>query len=406
MSESTRLILIAYIIVGPGFWLAAALAMLSSVRRMSLFRRAAPPLPSPPPRATILIPAKDEGRRIADCLRAALNQTYPDFNVIAIDDRSTDRTGAVMDELALADPRLRVLHIQPGQLPDGWTGKNHALHNGVAAADGKWLLFVDSDVVIEPDAMRTCIATAEAQRLGMLSLLLRLETHTLAERMILPLASATLAAVYAISLTNAEWSNVAFGNGQFLLINRSTYDLIGGHAAVREQYCEDIALARRVKKIGGRPRVALGPQFGAVRMYDSLATIFRGFARIYFAAGFGSPLRALVAIAFILFTCMPVYIAGGWGLYHALHPIPGMPASPWLIAAAAHFVLMTTLIGLMYRSVRNSFWYALLFPVAGPCVVYILARAAWMCVSRRIEWRGTVYTHAIGSAAVRVGPSN
>jgi len=405
VSGPSHIIYIAYLIAGPGFWLAAAILMFSSVRRMNVIKNPTPPLPSPPPRATILVPAKDEGARINDCLRAALGQDYPDFSVVAIDDRSSDQTGAVMDELAAADGRLHVVHIKPGELPDGWTGKNHALHKGIGAADGYWLLLVDSDVIIAPGALRTAIATAEAQRLGMLSLLLRLETHTLAERMILPLASATLAAVYTISLTNAEWSNVAFGNGQFLLINRPTYDLVGGHQAVREQYCEDIALARLVKKIGGRPRVAFGTEQGAVRMYDSLPTIFRGFARIYFAAGFGSPVRALVAIAFILLTCFPVYIAGAWGLYRGIYPVPGsIDGHAWLHAAFVHFVVMSTLIALMYRSVRNSAWFALLFPVAGSCVVYILARAAWMCVTRRIEWRGTVYTHTIGSAAVRTGP--
>jgi hypothetical protein len=236
----------------------------------------------------------------------------------------------------------------------------------------------------------------------MLSLLLKLETHTLAERVILPLASGALAASFAISLTNAECSNIAFGNGQFLLIRRTTYDLIGGHSAVREQYCEDIALAHLVKKVGDRPRIAFGADLGEVRMYDSLSSILRGFARIYFAAGFGSPARPLIGIASILLACFPVYAAGAWGWYGEVHSAQG--AGLWLGAAIVHFVLMTCLLAIMYRSVRNPVWPVLLFPVAGACVVYILARSVWMCVTRRIEWRGTLYTHGIGAPTVGAGP--
>jgi len=402
VSELQRVIFISYLLAGPGFWIAVTLLMLSSVRRMSVIHRPAPPLPSPPPKATILVPAKDEGRRIADCLRSLLAQDYPDFNVIAVDDRSTDQTGAVMDQLAAADPRLRIVHIKPGELPDGWTGKNHALHKGIQTADGQWLLLVDSDVIVAPHALRTTIATAEVKRLGMLSLLLKLETHTLAERIVLPLASGALAAFFTISLTNAEWSNVAFGNGQFLLIRRTTYDLIGGHRAVREQYCEDIALARLVKDIGDRPRIAFGADLGEVRMYDSLASILRGFARIYFAAGFGSAKRPLIGIASILLACLPVYAAAAWGLIGVSHSAPG--ALLWLGAASIHFILLTAVVTIIYQFVRNPVWPVLLFPVAGAFVVYILARSAWMCVTRRVEWRGTVYTHGIGSPTIGAGP--
>ncbi len=117
-------------------------------------------MPSPPPRVTILVPAKDEGERIRDCLASALGQDYPNFGVVAVDDRSTDRTGAIMEEMAAGDSRLKVVHIREGELPEGWTGKNNALRRAVAQADGEWLLFFDSDVVLETDALRATLSAA------------------------------------------------------------------------------------------------------------------------------------------------------------------------------------------------------------------------------------------------------
>src|SRR5690606_30500760 len=127
----------------------------------------------PPPQLSLLITAKDEAARIADCLRSALQQDYPNIECIAIDDRSTDRTGAIMDEVAAGDGRLRVVHIPQGGLPAGWSGKSHALHQAVKLARGEWLLFVDSDVLLEPDAARAAVSRAASQDYALFSFLPR-----------------------------------------------------------------------------------------------------------------------------------------------------------------------------------------------------------------------------------------
>ena len=116
-----------YFLVGPGMWGLYAIGMYQAQKRMDLLKRPRDPVPAPPPPVTILIPAKDEQERIGDCLRSALAQDYNNFQVVAIDDRSTDGTGAAMDELAAKDARLSVVHIPHGDLPAGWTGKCHAL---------------------------------------------------------------------------------------------------------------------------------------------------------------------------------------------------------------------------------------------------------------------------------------
>ena len=117
-----QLLLLIYVVLGPLAWAVVGFVVHVGRVRMMLLSRAVRPLPQPGPTVTILIPAKDEAVRIGDCLTSALSQDYPSFNVIAVDDRSSDNTGAVMDEMARSNPRLKVVHIAEGSLPEGWTG--------------------------------------------------------------------------------------------------------------------------------------------------------------------------------------------------------------------------------------------------------------------------------------------
>src|SRR3954462_7370969 len=137
---------------------------------MLLDRGGGQALPSPAPRVSIVIPAKDEGERIRGCVAAALGQDYPNFEVVCVDDRSKDETGRVMDEMAREAPgRMTVVHVREGELPAGWTGKNNALATAVRAAraGAEWLLFVDSDVVLERHALSTALAYCAAKRVGL-----------------------------------------------------------------------------------------------------------------------------------------------------------------------------------------------------------------------------------------------
>ncbi len=146
-------LLIVYAIVGPGLWALYALSLVLAYSRMNRLRRPADAVVGDP-KVSILIPAKDEGERIRECLDSVRGLSDPKIEIICIDDRSRDDTGAVMDEYAARFPeKLRVLHILEGGLPAGWLGKCHALWTAAKEANGEWLLFVDSDVKVEPDAL-------------------------------------------------------------------------------------------------------------------------------------------------------------------------------------------------------------------------------------------------------------
>ena len=401
LSRPEAIVLLTYVSVGPLTWLFYGLIMHAGQRKMLLMHRPPRAINGPPPSVTILIPAKDEGERIRGCLESALAQDYPNFDVIAIDDRSTDQTGKVMDDVAASDPRLKVVHITENPAPS-WTGKNNALWQGQKHADGQWLLFVDSDVVLEKDALQVAMSVVLRKKFDMLSLLPRLESHSIWESMLVPLAAGAASTMYVIALTNNSlMPKSAFANGQFLLVSRSSYDAFGGHEIVRDRYCEDVQIARLMKTAGMRPRVSWGNEFCAVRMYSSLGAIFRGWSRIYYAARVGSPWRVLGGVYFLLASCFSVYAALIWGAWRIAHPgtLAGM-GHAWLAVAIAHLILMTWFIGTIYKWSGNPRRNALLFPIAGPMLLLIFLRALRMCITKKVEWRGTAYSHTMNQNLV------
>jgi glycosyltransferase involved in cell wall biosynthesis len=374
---------------------------------MLLLKR--PPLPMPksvtsPPSVSIIVPAKDEGERIRACIQSCLDQDYPNLEVIAVDDRSVDNTGAVMDEMARANPRLKVVHIQEGTLEPGWTGKNNALHQAQKHSRADWLLFVDSDVILEKDALSSGMGTALHKVFDLVSLLPRLESHTVWESALVPLAATAASTMYLISMNNSNIYKSAFANGQFMLMSRKVYDAINGHVGVKDRYCEDVAIAQLMKDAGYRPRIAWGNDFAAVRMYSSLPAIFRGWSRIYYAAKVGSPWRTLAAAIFVIVCCFSAYAALIFGIYRVLHP-SGVAYLSWLIAAIAHLAIMTWYLGVFYRWSANPRHNALLFPIAGPMLLGIMCRALWMCVTKKVTWRGTAYQHNMAAKLPEVKPS-
>jgi chlorobactene glucosyltransferase len=419
-------LLLAYLLLGPVAWGFFLFAMYLGQKRMLLMKRppAEPARDARPagtaattdsekptaelPTVSILIPAKDEGERIRNCLLSAIGQDYPNLDVVAIDDRSTDNTGAVMDDVARAHPALRVLHnAEPPA--EGWTGKNNALHQGQKVARGQWLLFVDSDVVLQPDALSVAMAVVRRKNFGMLSLLPALESGSLMESVMVPLCAGAASSMYLIAMNNVgDYKGAAFANGQFMLMSRAAYDQVGGHVSVRDRFCEDVALAKLFKDNGLRPRVSWGADYCSVRMYSSLAGVIRGWSRIYYAAKVGSPWRIVAGVLWLVFCSFTILPALVWGLYRLGHPVPaaygfGDVTASWLIGAGVHFGLSTTALAVLYRWSRNPARNALLFlPVGGPVLLYIFAKALKMCVTKKVEWRGTAYSHAM---APKVGPT-
>lgn len=398
-----------YLVIGPVAWALFIVGMLGGWRQMRLLKKPYAPLPDPSPLATIIVPAKDEVARIADCVNSALQQDFPSFQVVVIDDRSTDGTGEKLDAMAAADPHLHVQHIREGGPPPGWTGKCNALHQGISRIGpagphgngwGQWLVFVDSDVVLQPDALRAMIGRANRQGYDLLSLMPSLEAHGFWERLIMPVAGGIFSMSHLVSLTNKDYMrNVAIANGQVLMVRESTYRQMDGHQAVRSAFCEDIALARLYKSSGKRIRIAEGAHLAAVRMYSSLAGIFRGWTRLFYSGGGGKMWRIIGTLLFLLIGSYSLLPAAWRAIYWVEHGsiLPFQQHWAWLWASAAHLGFMLAAMMLMYHWSRNHMRWAILFPLTLALVIWTLLRAIWLCHTRTLTWRGTRY---VGDTAV------
>lgn len=392
MTPAERLFLCTYVLLAPLAWAGMLLALGFGWNRMMKLRRSRVMLPQPAPRVTVIVPAKDEGGGIRECIERIFAQDYPDFDVIAIDDRSTDDTGALLDQIAASNPRLRVIHIPGEALPEGWLGKCNALWTCTRGLSSEWVLFVDSDVKLQPNALSRALALADQRHYDALSITTRIECHTFWERLILPLAACAWTVMHTVSLTNEDnRPTIAAANGQFLLVRRKAYEAVGGHQTVRDQITEDVELMRSLKGRGFRVRFMIGSDLATTRMHTTLPQMFSGWARIYSGTSRRKPGRILGAMLFLIICGMSVYPALAWGLLLSARGA----GHAWLIASAAHLAVMTAYLVLIYRLSGNHSRYAMLFPLAATIMLAIFAGALRACRTGRIRWRGTDFAAPI-----------
>jgi chlorobactene glucosyltransferase len=359
-------------------WLLAAVWSWRCVQGLRSYRR----LPrvstcEPPPDAalaSILVPARNEESNIAGCLESLLAQLYPRLEVIAVDDNSTDRTGEIIAEISGRDPRLLFTKAPP--TPPGWTGKNHALDRGVRAARGEWLLFTDADTRHRPLALASAVAHASRRGLDLLSLVPRVIAPSLWERILQPPAMGYLARWFPPDRINDPGDPLAFANGQFLLLRRSAYERLGGHAAVRGAFLEDVAFARAAKRSGLRMECALGKNLVSVRMYDTLARYLRGWHRIYLHSVDRRPaalllraldLAALSVLPYALLICLlPPALRSG----EVTGPRVLLALGP---AVAVAFIGLFA--GKLHSAVGESPLYAVFHPLAASTLAGVLLAA-------------------------------
>ncbi|WP_045880131.1 glycosyltransferase [Pseudofrankia sp. DC12] len=272
-------------------WSGSAGAALVAVHATVNARLWLRPPPSRPvtERVSVLLPARDEAERIGPCLMAVLASTdVPNLEVLVHDDASHDATGAIAQELAVADPRV-VLQRGDGP-PAGWLGKPHACAQAAAAATGDVLVFVDADVTLEPDALARTVALLRDTGLDLVCPYPRQEAVSALERLVQPLLQWSFLAL--LPLRAAERSHrgsLSAANGQLLCVDATAYRRAGGHASVRAEVLEDIALLRAVKLAGGRGVVADGTDLAVTRMYRGAGELRDGYAKSLWAAGGGHP---------------------------------------------------------------------------------------------------------------------
>src|ERR1041384_3572875 len=235
---------------------------------------------SPPAKAPLIsvcVPARNEERNIRACVESILAQDYPNFEILVLDDRSTDATGEILRGLAAQNDKLKM--IFGSDLPEGWAGKPHALFQVSAAARGDWLCFVDADTFLSPSTLSSCYTKALETQADMFTIMTFQVMGSFWEKVVMPIVMTALSVGFSPRKVNNPKSQDASANGQFILIKRSVYDAIGGHESVRDQIVEDKAISEQVKWNGYRLIVANGYSIVKTRMYTSLPEMWEGWTK-------------------------------------------------------------------------------------------------------------------------------
>ncbi len=333
----------------------------------------------PAPRVSVVVAARDEERNIETAMRSMLEQDYPDYEVVVVNDRSTDRTGLILDRIAATDTRFRVVHVT--ELPPGWLGKNHALQVGADESTGEWILFTDADIHMDPTAVGRAIRFCEDRGVDHLAI---------APNLILPglllegfgvffLWSFLLFAKPWKARNPGSWFHV--GVGAFNLVRRSAYRAVGGHQPIRLRPDDDLKLGKILKQAGFRQDALSGQGLLSVEWYHSLREMIPAFEKNMFAGVEYSVLLSL--------TGGLVQLAAG------VIPIMTLPfvAGPtrWLLAAQV--ALSLGVFAKLARSIEVRPAVALIYPVVVVLFVYILWRTMVVnLASGGIQWRGTFYS--------------
>jgi chlorobactene glucosyltransferase len=370
-------------------WLVAAVMTLYCLARQKFLK---PPhdarlLTADAPLVSILVPARNEAHRIlADSMRSILAQDYRRFEVIAIDDRSTDSTPYILRDLAADHDQLKL--ITGAELPVGWLGKPWALQQAIESARGEWILATDADMIFEPTALRAAMSEALAANYDALTLIPRFEAHSFWERVFIPTWLWRLLILFVLGGLNDPRARQAKAMGGFILMRRAVLERLGGFSAVKAEVVEDVRLAELLKREGALVRIEYAPHLLRTRMYSDFNDLWENCSRNWFALVNFSLLLTLVLIAGTLAVAvLPALLAGGCGVLMILN---GAPETEQLfMLAAAMWGIQAFLLALVSWRHGIQPVYALTTPLGFALQCALLLNSAFKIkLGNGVTWKG------------------
>jgi chlorobactene glucosyltransferase len=340
------------------------------------------------PLVSVIVPARNESATIDTVVGSILATAYRPFELLVVDDRSTDDTAARVERLA-ADPRLQL--VQGEGLPDGWYGKPWACYQGYRRARGEILLFTDADTRHDPELLGRAVGALLAERAGLVTVLPAQQCLTFWERVVMPQIWFLLALRYAPSSVNrARSARDVIANGQFILTTREAYEVAGTHESVRHEVAEDLALAQTYLQRGLKLHFAFAERLMETRMYHGLAHLVEGWSKNMYLGGRRSfpdePFRRasvplMLVVAMLFWLVPPAALITAAIDPEAAHLVPAALLATGLSA----FFWMLICYGMGIPA-----YYGLGYPIGALVALYIALRSTWRG-SRRVEWRGRVY---------------
>ena len=383
-----------YFILSTAFFIGgiAVIYWLHNQYHLDIVVEKAPP-PVHAPLICVCIPARNEERNIRTCIDAVLAQDYPNFEVIVLDDRSSDSTPSILAEIASRDSRLHP--ISGSDLPKGWVGKPHALFQAAAQARGEWLCFLDADTFASREALSSCYAKAIETQADMFTIMTFQVLGSFWEMVIMPLVMTALSVGFTPRKVNDPNRKDAIANGQFILMKRYVYDAVGGYASVKDQIVEDKAIAEKVKWSGYRLIVADGMKIARTRMYTSLPEMWEGWTKNIYLGLHDQPSMLVLGVFGGFIALVTAFFLPIWPL---IGIIWYFQSGGWMAAAVIikSILLWSVLIyerAKVARKLEISPWYAFTIPLGAGVFAAMMLASTWKVVSGKgVTWKGRVYS--------------
>jgi len=343
------------------------------------------------PMVSVIVPMRNEENNVRFSIEGLLSQKYPDFEIIAVNDLSTDNTLNILNEIASNHNNLKVVDGTP--TPPGWIGKTHALWQGIRYATGDWLLFVDADTHTDPHTLTSVIKYVQENKVDMLSLYPFHLLETFWVRAILPLILASVCFHYPQRKINDPRSKKAVAVGGFILIKRSVYESTGGHMTLRDQILEDLELAKLVKKSGYRLHMMGGKKLIHVRWYKNFNEMWEGLTKNYFIlirrdiVGFLLLVLGHLAwgvVPVILFICSFLYLIFGQDLG---------PSAYIIFIESLVLIILALFNGIQATRLSSiPIYYSLTLPIGVLGYIALMISSAYKIISGAgVTWKGRVY---------------
>jgi len=367
-------------LVGAGcvYWLVIAVGVVRVIRTVPILGRSKAPDPPRWPKVSVIIPACNEGADLEEAMRSKLAEDYPDVEFVLVDDRSTDDTGAIVDRMAAEDARVSPLHIT--HLPSGWLGKLHAMHQGLRAARGEWLLFSDADIRFTPGALKRAVALCHERNLDHLTVFPSVWPVGM------PLDAAMAGFTRLLVVGARLWEvhdpdkRAAMGVGAFNLVRRGAFERTPGFEWLKLEVADDLALGQMLKRSGARTAVANGRDQLGLYFQRTMKDLARGAERIAAFTRFSVVRAILLGVVLLALELAPFLgcIPSG---------VPGLA-----LASACVAVLAVASSVAINRWMRHPILPALLVPVGSLLIAAMILRGGVVPSLRGgLRWRGTLY---------------
>ncbi len=368
---------IMFLVIGLG-WLALGIRAAIGLRKLPNLGKIQPSLTGSFPHVSIVFAARDEAEKLPAALASMAALDYPNYDIIAADDRSADVTGKILDDFAAQNPRVTAMHI--AELPPGWLGKPYALEEAARRATGEWLVFTDADVVFMPGVLGRALALAERERWDHLTLLAEVEMRGFLEKVALGFFALCFILGNRIWRVSDPGSKSYAGVGAFQLVRRSAYEASGTHRRLALEVLDDMKLGKIIKDSGFRSGVAACDGLVRVRWQDGIGNIVRGVTKNMFAALNFHIYLALVAVGLILVSSV-LPLAGALFAH-----------GPIRVAAAFAALIPAVLQGILIHEMGESRFYGLTYPLGALLFVYMVLRSMVVTLAQGgVVWRETFY---------------